>query len=479
MQRKDRMRLWIVLIVIVAALVYVWPIRGRVNLGLDLKGGAHIVLQAKGTPENPVEDSIDRLLFVLRNRIDQYGVAEPIIQRSGEDRVIIDLPGVQDPSAALELIGKTALLEFREVLDTQNNGAADDFIIPAEPVRSNYPDKTDEEFAEVKARWQQLADEIKAKKEQGLTTKSFQAFEQRARDIEGAIVAKDESNGTVYLLGKTLLTGKDLATAGTSSEYGKVGVSLSFTSEGATLFEEATARLLQKQIAIVLDGVVISAPVVQSRIAGGQAQITGNFSIDQAQRLSIMLRAGALPVKVEVAENRSVGPSLGADSIRQGIEAGLIGAALVFVFMLLYYRFNGLAANVALAVTMLLVFAGLIAFKATLTLPGIAGIILTIGMAVDGNVLIYERMKEELRAGKTPVAALDAGFRKALVTILDSNITTLIAAVVLFYFGSGSVRGFGVTLSIGLIASVFSNVVVTRALLQLFIGGKKHALKRS
>jgi preprotein translocase subunit SecD len=184
-------------------------------------------------------------------------------------------------------------------------------------------------------------------------------------------------------------------------------------------------------------------------------------------------------VDVEVAENRSVGPTLGADSVRQGIQAGLIGGALVFVFMLIYYRLNGLAADVALAVTILLVFAGLIAFSATLTLPGVAGVILTIGMAVDGNVLIYERIQEERRAGKTPLAALDAGFRKAVVTILDSNITTLIAAVVLFYFGTGSVRGFGVTLSIGLVASVFSNVVVTRVILQFFMGQKQHALKQS
>ena len=194
--------------------------------------------------------------------------------------------------------------------------------------------------------------------------------------------------------------------------------------------------------------------------------------------MAIMLRAGALPVEVEVAENRSVGPSLGADSIQQGLHAGLVGAAVVFFFMLIYYQFNGLAADVALAVTLLLIFAGLIAFRATLTLPGIAGIILTIGMAVDGNVLIYERVKEDLQAGKTHMAALDAGFRKALVTILDSNITTLIAAVVLFHFGTGSVRGFGVTLSIGLVASVFANVVVTRAVLQLFAKQKQSAPRR-
>ena len=463
MLRKDRMRLWVVLVVIVAALAYSWPIAGRVNLGLDLKGGAHIVLQAKDTPENPIgEDGLDRLLAVLRNRVDQYGVAEPIIQKSGKDRVIIDLPGVQDPAAALELIGKTALLEFREVLDVSAPP-------PPAPVRKNYDD--DPQFARAQEKWQAAVE---------LAQNAAPDFEARAKGIDGAVVSKSEDEHRFYLLGETLIAGKDLKDASINPDsLGRMGVSISFNPEGAKLFEEATARLVGKQLAIVLDGVTISAPVVQDRIAGGNAQITGRFSADEATRLSIMLKAGALPIAVEIAENRSVGPSLGADSIRQGLQAGLIGAAMVFVFMLIYYQFNGLAANVALMVTMLLVFAGLIAFNATLTLPGIAGIILTIGMAVDGNVLIYERMKEEQRAGKTPLAALDTGFRKALVTILDSNITTLIAAIVLFYFGTGSVRGFGVTLSIGLVASVFSNVVVTRALLQLFISKKKHALKRS
>ncbi|MDR1979452.1 MAG: protein translocase subunit SecD [Synergistaceae bacterium] len=465
MLRKDRTRLWIVLFVALAAVAYSWPIAGRINLGLDLKGGAHIVLQAKDTPENPIgDDGIDRLLAVLRNRVDQYGVAEPIIQSSGTDRVIIDLPGVQDPAAALELIGKTALLEFREVLDVSESA-------PPAPERQNYDN--DEQFSRAQERWNAAAE---AARNAGVR------FEERAKTIEGAVVSRNEDEKDVrfYLLGPTAVAGKDLKDAAVNYDnLNRIGVSISFNDEGAAAFEESTGRLVGKQLAIVLDGVTISAPVVQSRISGGNAQITGNFSVDEATRLKIMLKAGALPIEVEIAENRSVGPSLGADSIRQGLRAGLIGGALVFVFMLVYYRFNGFAADIALIVTMLLVFAGLIAFKATLTLPGIAGIILTIGMAVDGNVLIYERMKEELKSGKTPLAALDAGFRKALVTILDSNITTLIAAVVLFYFGAGSVRGFGVTLSIGLVASVFSNVVVTRAMLQLFIGHKQHALKRS
>ncbi|MDR2527396.1 MAG: protein translocase subunit SecD [Synergistaceae bacterium] len=461
MTQKDRGRLWVVLIVAATALIYAWPVTGRVKLGLDLEGGAHIVLQAKGTSENPIgDDGLDRLVAVLRNRVDQYGVAEPIIQKSGSDRVIVDLPGVQDPSAALELIGRTALLEFREALDSS------EFSIP-EPKRENYDD--DEQFARAQENWKTLAESAE---------NAGERFAERAKEIEGALVSKGEEDGKFYLLGKPLVAGKDLKNAALNFDDDGTGVSISFNDEGAKAFEEATGQLVGKQLAIVLDGVTISTPVVQSRIAGGNARITGRFTTDEATRLAIMLRAGALPVEVEVAENRSVGPSLGADSIQQGLRAGLVGTAMVFLFMLVYYRFNGLAADVALLMTLLLIFAGLIAFRATLTLPGIAGIILTIGMAVDGNVLIYERVKEELRAGKTYLAALDTGFRKALVTILDSNITTLIAAVVLFHFGTGSVRGFGVTLSIGLVASVFANVVVTRAMLQLFAKQKQSALKR-
>ena len=454
MNRADRFRFWLVLIVVVGAACFAYFERDGLNLGLDLKGGAHIVLQAKDTPETPLtDDSIDRLLAVLRNRIDQYGVAEPIIQKSGTDRIIVDLPGIQDPAAALELIGKTAQMDFREVIDSTG------MATPPAPIRSNYD--TDIQFVNAQERWKEAVAQI-----------SNASADLRAKvpANPGSIVAPAEEAGRFYLLGPVLLSGKELVNAAVQPDsLGRMGVSLEFNSEGARLFENATARLVGKQLAITLDNVVISAPVVQDRIAGGRAQITGRFTTDEAARLAIMLKAGALPVAVEIAENRSVGPSLGADSIKQGLEAGLFGAAMVLVFMLIYYQFRGLAADVALAVTVLLIFAGLIAFNATLTLPGIAGIILTLGMAVDGNVLIYERVREERNAGKTPLAALDSGFRKALVTILDSNITTLIAALVLFYFGSGSVRGFGVTLSVGLVAGVFANVVVTRAILQLFV----------
>jgi len=453
MLKRDRWRLILVAVVVIAALLTVFPIRGRVRLGLDLEGGAHILLQAVGTPEQPVtNDSVERLLAVLRNRVDQYGVTEPVIQREGDDRIIVDLPGVADPEAALELIGKTALLEFRQVVEA---GSA----LPPGPERGNYDSR--ESYLAAQQRW----DDVKT----GIEEADALMMERAEEDPELLFAPGDEESA--YLLGKAYVSGKYLVDAKTSYDnLGRPVVTLEFDSEGAQLFDEATAGNIGRQIAIVLDGVVISAPVVQERISGGNAQISGRFSSAQAQRLAIMLRAGALPVPVDILENRSVGPTMGSDSIRAGIRAGLIGAFMVLLFMLIYYRAQGLVADAALFVTLLLVFAGLISFKATLTLPGIAGIILTIGMAVDGNILIFERMKEEIASGKTPYASVDAGFRKAFTTIFDANVTTLIAAAVLFYFGSGPIRGFAVTLSIGIIASVFSALVVTRALLQVYQG---------
>lgn len=462
MQRRDRWRLVIVGIVIIAALVSVFPLEGRIRLGLDLKGGAHILLQAKGTPENPLtDDSIQRLIAVLRNRVDQYGVTEPVIQREGNNRVIVDLPGVSDPEAALELIGKTAQLEFREVVEASPP-------LPPGPERPNY--ESQEAYMAALRRWEEVRDQ---------RDRLAGQLASRAEDDPNLDIARGEE-GDIYLLGSTYVTGKSLKDAKTSFDnLGRPVVTLEFDKEGARQFDEATATNVGRRIAIVLDGKVISAPVVQERISGGNAQISGSFTTAEAQRLAIMLRAGALPVPVEILENRSIGPTLGADSIRSGLQAGLIGAVLVFVFMFIYYGRLGLVANLALVSTILLLFAGLISLKATLTLPGIAGIILTIGMAVDGNILIFERMKEELREGKTPYASVDAGFRKALKTIIDANVTTLLAAAVLFYFGSGPIRGFAVTLSIGIFASVFSAVIVTRALLQVFQSRRRARPARS
>ncbi|MDR3076925.1 MAG: protein translocase subunit SecD [Synergistaceae bacterium] len=452
MLKKDKIRLSIIAVIIIAAAAVVFPISDRVKLGLDLKGGVHIVMRAIGTPENPVDyDSIDRLIAVLRNRIDQYGIVEPQIQREGTDRVAVDLPGVEDPTAALDLIGRTAVLQFRQVIDA---GVSP----PPKVERSNYD--TDESYNKAQANWDILMKEYE---------QSVVSLDERVKSDPSLIVGRDAENGRAYVLGEVYVSGKDLADASrTYDELGKPSVAIRFNSEGAKAFEQATAANIGKQIAIVLDDVVISAPVVQTKI-GAEGRITGNFTNDEALRLQVMLKAGALPVNVEVIENRSVGPTLGGDSIQSGVRSGIIGAVLVAAFMLIYYGMLGIAADIALATSMLILMAIVIFLRSTLTLPGIGGIILTIGMAVDGNVLIYERIKEEYRAGKTVLAALDSGFRKALVVILDSNVTTLIASGVLFYFGSGPIRGFAVTLSLGVLTSMFGNIVVTRALLQIML----------
>ncbi|MDR3254584.1 MAG: protein translocase subunit SecD [Synergistaceae bacterium] len=458
MIKRDKVRLGVIVAVLLLSALAVFPIDGRIKLGLDLKGGAHIVLQARPIDDAQVnDDSVDRLIEVLRNRIDQYGIVEPQIQREGGDRVAVDLPGIEDSEAALELIGRTAMLEFRQVA-----GAGPKMPPPVE--RKNYA--SDADYDAALTRWQRLVTTI---------NEDVKGLEERAKSDDSIILGRDEDKN-IYLLGQLYVTGGDLVDARvTQDELARPAVSLEFNSEGASAFENATAENIEKQIAIVLDGSVISAPVVRTRISGGNAIITGTFSYDEAARLAVMLRAGALPMNVEILENRSVGPTLGEDSIRSGLMSGLIGGCLVIVFMLVYYGMLGIAADVAMIISMLVLMAAMVALKTTLTLPGIGGIVLTIGMAVDGNILIYERMKEEFRSGKTIMAALDSGFRKALVVILDSNVTTLIAAGVLFYFGSGPVRGFSVTLSLGVLASMFGNIVVTRAILQIMLCRRKNA----
>jgi preprotein translocase subunit SecD len=457
LQKKDKIRLAVIVVILLSAMFAVFPIEDRVKLGLDLKGGVHIVLQAKTSGADlSGNDSIDRLVAVLRNRVDQYGITEPQIQREGINRVAVDLPGVADSAAALELIGRTAVLQFRQVV--QAGGTP-----PPQVQRQNY--SSDEDFDRARANWDELMKQY---------DESLVSLEQAVKDDPNLMVGREEDDGRAYVLGEVYVSGGELSDARyTEDEYGKPAVAFSFNREGAEAFERATADNIGKQIAIVLDDVIISAPVVQTRISA-DGRITGNFTYDEAVRLAIMLKAGALPVEVEVVENRAVGPSLGEDSIHSGVRSGIIGGALVAAFMLIYYGLLGIAADVALAVAMLVLIAVVIFLKTTLTLPGIGGIILTIGMAVDGNVLIYERMREEYRSGKTITAALNSGFRKALVVILDSNVTTLIAAAVLFYFGSGPVRGFAVTLSIGVLSAMFGNIVVTRALLQILLRFNKN-----
>lgn len=366
--------------------------------------------------------TIEHSLETIRNRVDQFGVAEPEIIQEGDNRILIQLPGVKDPERAKNLIGKMALLEFK-IVDEENS--------LEEALRGNIPEG------------------------------SSIAYGARSDKSGG------ERGQAPYLLkSKTLLTGASLETAKVqiSDRFGEPHVSIKFNSQGAADFDRITNENVRKRLAIVLDGVVHSAPVIQERISGGQAQITGNFTMEEARDLAIVLRAGALPAPVNILEERTVGPSLGSDSIQQGILATIIGSLLVVLFMVIYYRLCGAVADIALVINIVLILAVLAAFRATLTLPGIAGMLLTVGVAVDANILIFERIREELRTGKTARLALDTGYDRAFITIIDTHITGIIAALVLMFFGTGPIKGFAVTTIIGLIASLFTAIFITKVI---------------
>lgn len=386
-------------------------------------------------PDSEVERikrmAVDQALETIRNRIDQFGVSEPDIRKQGEKRILIQLPGVKDTARAKELIGKTALLEFKLV----------------------------DEIGDV------------AKAEEGQIPPEDELLYQVRKDPE----TNREYRTPFLLKRRTLLTGAHLVDARVmiDSQYNEPYVSIKFDRKGARTFEEITSANVNKRLAIVLDNRVYSAPVIQERIPNGEARISGGFTTEDAQDLAIVLRAGALPAPVEVLEERTVGATLGADSIRKGALSMIVGGLFVIIFMMIYYKVAGIIADLALLVNILLIAAGLAAFGATLTLPGIAGIILTIGMAVDANVLIFERIREELNVGKTPYAAVTTGFERATLTIMDANVTTLIAALVLFQFGTGPVKGFAVTLSLGVISSLFTALVLSRMIFDYLIISQK------
>jgi preprotein translocase subunit SecD len=374
--------------------------------------------------------AVDQALETIRNRVDEFGVSEPEIVPQRDDRILVQLPGVKDPQRAINLIGRTAILEFKLV---------------------------DEEHS--------LDEALKGKVPAG-----SQILYQVERDRETNRVRKIP----LLLKKKTLLTGNVIKDAKVSlNRFGEPYISITFDSQGARLFERITGANVKKRLAIILDNTVYSAPVIQERISGGRAQITGRFTDEEAHDLAIVLKAGSLPAPVKILEQRTVGPSLGHDSIRAGLLSMAIGGFAVILFMAVYYNLSGMIANVALVLNILFIMGALAGFKATLTLPGIAGIILTIGMAVDANVLIFERIREELRVGMTSSAAIDGGYSKAFLTIIDANLTTLIAAAVLFQFGTGPVKGFAVTLSIGILASLFTAIVVTRLVFEYLLVTRK------
>jgi preprotein translocase subunit SecD len=504
----------LILGLVAVALFLVNPPKDKINLGLDLRGGMHLVLQvhtedavraetdadmetllqqaeeeeltglqarrtgdstfvvsgagseAVGTltglaerylPQYGVSRSDGSLVFEMQgqavnelrsgavrqakqtimNRVDAFGVTEPVFGETGNYRIVVQLPGVDDPDRVRRLIKNTAFLEFRIVEFPQGGAGAP----TREAILQNYGGR--------------LPDDLEL--------------------LTGDVIVGDEIVGQQFyaVQRRRQVTGRDLKTARPSrGEFNRPIVQFSFTPQGADAFGDLTGNNIGKPLAIVLDGKVVSAPRINSRITD-QGIIEGNFTEDEVQDLATVLKSGALPASMTTLEERTVGPSLGRDSVKQGLLAGLVGSGLVVLFMLVVYNLSGLNAVFALALNIVLVFGGLSMFNATLTLPGIAGIILTIGMAVDANVLVFERIREELRAGRTVRSAVDLGFQKALSSIVDGNVTTLIAAVFLFQYGTGPIRGFAVTLSIGLLASMFTAVFVSRWLFDTILSRRQ------
>ncbi|MBF0212613.1 MAG: protein translocase subunit SecD [Magnetococcales bacterium] len=366
--------------------------------------------------------AVDQSIQTIRSRIDQFGVSEPSLQKQGEERILLQLPGLNDPARAKTLIGRTARLEFKLVDEKGDLAAA---------LAGNVPPDD-----------QLLYEERGGKKGQ--------------KAVRQPLLLKKRTN----------LTGDLLTDARVNfDQFGEALVSITFNHQGARKFAQLTGEHVGERMAIVLDDKVYSAPVLREKIEGGRAQITGNFTMEDAHDLAIVLRAGALPAPVTILEERTVGPTLGSDSIHQGVMSSLIGGLMVIVFMAVYYKGLGMLANIAVVFNVFIVLAVLAGLQAALTLPGIAGVVLLIGIAVDANVLIIERIREELRLGKSPFAAIDQGYDKAFMTILDSHVTTLATALILFQFGTGPVRGFAVTLIIGIVSSLFTSITLTRMML--------------
>lgn len=386
------------------------------------------------------DSAINQALETIRNRIDQFGVAEPLVQRQGLKQIVVQLPGVKDPKRAKDLIKETALLEFK-MLDEDNQMKLD---LPARIPQGKEADVL--------------------KQVEGKLPEGTQVLFERAVDKDTG----RESRIPYLVKKRVMLTGDVLSDARVAiGQFNDPYVSITFDAKGGREFERITGENVKKRMAIVLDNTIYSAPVIQERITGGRAQITGTFSTQEANDLAIVLRAGALPAPLKIIQDLTVGPSLGRDSIEKGVQATLLAGAMVVLFMIIYYRLSGMVADFALILNLICLMGALSALTATLTLPGIAGIVLTIGMGVDSNVLIFERIREELRSGKAVRLAVDGGYDKALLTIVDSHVTTLITGVALFLFGTGPIKGFAVTLCLGIAINLFTALVGTKVIFDI------------
>lgn len=506
-----------------------------IKLGLDLQGGMYLVLEVdeSNLSGDAKADAADRVMEILRNRVDQFGVAEPIIQRQGDNRIIIQLPGLEDQERARSLVGTTALLEFRLVREPDEMAQvlnALDRVLKGVKVEGSIVDTTGiaaEGAAQAAQAGQDVAassavdsllpslpgtEDLEVPMREGAADKPFTSH--LITFADGGVVVDEREVGLINALlgtpqaqsvlprqsellwgnevrpiqgggkGRVLymvenratLDGRTLVDASTRpdpDDPSMMNVAFRLNREGGLIFSRFTGENIGRRIAIVLDGRIRSAPVVQTKIPGGEGRITGMDSDEEASDLAIVLRAGALPAPVSVVEERTIGPTLGRDSIVASSYAALIGFIAVVAFMVLYYRLSGLLACAAMVLNLIIILAALAKLHAALTLPGIAGLILTMGMSVDANVLIFERIREELAKAKTVRSAIETGYHRAFAVILDSNVTTLITAVVLWQFGTGPIKGFATTLSIGLVANMFTAIVCTRAVYDLITANRQ------
>ena len=521
-----RGRIVVILLVLAGSGWYLYS--NGVSLGLDLQGGMHLVLEVEDTegtmtPEGRA-DATDRALKIIRTRIDEFGVEEPLIQKAGADRIIVELAGIQDESRAKDILQQTAFLQFYLVQSGQEYQAfrsalprMDRAVLQAfgedavrqvaqqeegggesvEQLLFGDTARTDTTGADTAAPTQPsrrpLSAELLDSGRDGQLLVEERDYERVAEWLEHPTVQRAIPRGATLRWGqepvaqgaqlyrplwvledRPVLRGEELEDAqpGKEQQFNQTIVSFQLSRRGGRIFERVTSQNIGELLAIVLDQEVVSAPVLRSRISDrGQIEL-GQAPLEEARDLALVLRAGALPAPLRIMEERTVGPSLGSDSVNQGQLAGIVGLVLVIVVMIGYYRVSGALAVGALVVYVMMVLGGLAAFGANLTLPGIAGLILSVGMAVDANVLIFERIREELNAGRVPRTASDEGFKHAMSAIVDSNLTTLLTALILFQFGTGPVQGFAVTLSVGIVASFFSAVYVTRTFFLLYLRGK-------
>ncbi len=461
-----------------------------VKLGLDLKGGIYLVYEVDdtGLSDKELRDAVSLTVEIIRKRVDELGVTEPEILSEGRNRIVVKLPGIKDPGRAKDLIGTTALLEFKLVNPTDalykliqeydrlkgEAAAGGKFVSLGDEVQTIRGDTVfyDEDYEKVKGLFAE-ADKM-ALVPDGWMIAYSNAM--RAEDDETYVELGGAYRSVSLVTVETPITGKYLRNAQMGyDQYGKPNVEFTWDSEGARIFGDLTGDHIKERLAILLDGFVQSAPVIQSRITT-KGEITGNFSSEEASDLALVLRSGALPAKLWQIQEQVVGPSLGRDAIRNGVIASLIAFAIIVFLTVFYYHLAGIVADLALLFNLVIVVSVMVLLHATLTLPGIAGLILSVAMAIDANVLIYERIREELRSGKTVKAAVDTGYRRAFLTIFDSNITTVIAAIFLYLFGTGPVRGFAVTLTIGILASMFTAIVVTKSIFDYFTGRRVRRL---